>query len=429
MERENTIYSKNGIAIHTYKNPSLHSFYISLFVRAGSMYEEEGERGMTHFLEHALIRNVNALMDGGLYPLLDRRGIEFNASTYSEMVQFYTSGAKENFAVGAELITRLLSPIVLSSSEFFAEKERIKAEIRESDDRTSLSSFASGIVHEGTSLSYPILGTLGGVSKINSSRLESYRKRVFTEGNIFFYVTGNFDDSDIERLADLASEASIEKGEARHNIAPIPRSFGQRELGVHIKNADFTMVRFNFDMDMSKLACGVDDLLYDILLGGYNSRFFIEMSEKKGLFYDLSGAVEKYGNVGTFTFSYEIRGGSVYDAVNMTLSILTELKEELLCEDGCMKAGYVDNGRLLYDDSRDLNFTFAYDRHIMNAPYRNIEERAEYYSKITPEDIRAAARQIFRAENLSLTMKANKKKLDLSRIEKILSDWKSSDLQ
>ena len=114
MEREHTIYSQNGIAIHTYKNPSLHSFYISLFVRAGSMYEREDENGITHFLEHAVIRNVNCLMGGELYRVLDTSGIEFNASTYSEMVQFYVSGATESFSVGCNVIARALLPIALS---------------------------------------------------------------------------------------------------------------------------------------------------------------------------------------------------------------------------------------------------------------------------------------------------------------------------
>ena len=161
MEKENSFLTENGIAIHSYKNPNINSFYISLFVKAGSMYESAEENGITHFLEHALIRNVNSLMGDELYKTLDRCGMEFNASTYSEMVQIYLFGAKERFRTGAEIICKTLCPIVLSSADINTERERIKAEIRESDDRTSLSSFAANIIHEGTSLSRPILGSLG----------------------------------------------------------------------------------------------------------------------------------------------------------------------------------------------------------------------------------------------------------------------------
>ncbi len=424
MEKEKTLRLKNGIEIYGYKNPALHSFYISLFVRAGSMYEEICESGMTHFLEHVLIRNVNSLMGGKLYETVDSHGIEFNASTYSEMVQFYILGGSSKFSVASSVITKLLEPLSLSAKDIAAERERIKAEIRESDDRTSLSSFSSAIVYEGTSLSRPILGTLGGVSDINGKRLEEYRKKIFTSENIFFYVTGNYSENDLSYLASLIEEFDLPHSEKRTNTAPVPEKFGKREPKIHIKNADFTMLRFSFDMDMSSILTGTDDLIYDILLGGYNSRFFIEMSEKKGLFYDLTGAVEKYGNIGSFTFSYEVRGGSVPEALETTLSILSELKNSPLPEGGLMKAGYVDNRMLLYDDVRELNFTFAYDRHIMNAPYSNTEERAEHYRKIKPDDIMNAAREIFKPENLTLTMKGNRKKTDTEHIEAIVKNFK-----
>ena len=423
MEKENRIITKNGITIHSYKNPGINSFYISLFVRCGSMYEEQGENGITHFLEHSLIRNVNRIMNGDLYRVLDKYGIEFNASTYSEMVQLYVAGAKANFKVGAEIISKALLPLELSGDDIKAERDRIKAEIRESDDRTSLASFASGIIHEGTSLARPILGTLGGISGIGKSKLEAYRKRVFTSENIFFYVTGNISDADLSLLGSLLESVRVFSGEKHLNLAPVPRKFGNRDPKVYIKNADFTMVRFNFDMDMTKLSFAATDLLYDILLSGYNSDFFIEMSEKRGLFYDLTGAVERYKNIGVFSFSYELKGDNLYNAIEMTLSILKSMTEVLVDESELMKAGYVDNAYMLYDDPRELNFTFAYDNHFMNNSYASLDERAQRYGSVTSEDIRNTAKAIFKRENLTLTIKGNKKKIDSERIESLILNF------
>ena len=428
MEKEISLSTKNGINIYGYRNNSINSFYISLFVRAGSMYESEDESGLTHFLEHALIRNVNSVMDGKLYSVLDSHGVEFNASTYSEMVQFYLSGAKKSFSLAADVLTKLLMPIKLTPAEIRTECDRIKAEIRESDDKTALSTFAQSVVYEGTSLSRSILGTLGGISKVTARRLEAYRRRIFTSENIFIYVTGNFSDSDLDHLSEIAGEAMLDHGTLRDNTAPVSRYFGKRKPQVYIKNADYTMLRFNFDMDMSRIGFGVDDLLYDILLGGYSSRFFIEMSEKRGLVYDLSGAVERYRNIGTFFFTFEVRHGSVYEAVGLVLSILSELGRTTLREDECMKAGYVDNACMLLDDARDLNFTFAYDNHIMCCNYSDISSRSDAYGRITPDDIKSAANEIFRAENLTLTMKGNKKKIDLKRIEDIIVAFSRGEL-
>ena len=235
MEKEAKYLTGSGVEIFSYKNPSASSFYISLFLRAGSMYERVEDSGITHFLEHTLVRNVNALMDGELYPLLDRYGIEFNASTYSEMVQFYVYGAKAHFDIGAKIISMLLSPIVLTPEEIRTECSRIKAEIRENDERTSLSTFTNGIVNAGTSLAGSITGTLASVSKITRRRLEDYRREVFTRENVFFYVTGAFSDGDIRQLGDLVDAVALPSGAARTNIAPMSQNFFRREGRVYIK--------------------------------------------------------------------------------------------------------------------------------------------------------------------------------------------------
>ena len=420
MFREEKIRTKNGVNIYYYKNPHVHSFYLSLFVRAGSMYEEIS--GITHFLEHASIRNVNSLMGGELYSTLDRYGMDFNASTFSEMVQFYVTGASANLFRGAEIISRLLSPIVLSPDQIRAERDRIKAEIRESDDRTSLATFSYNIVYEGTTLARTITGSIGGVNKINGAKLEEYRRRVETPENIFFYLTGNFTDADLALLSSLIESHRLDSGVLQQNIAPVCANFGHRDGRVHVKNADFTMLRFSFDMDMTDISVAESDLLYDMLLGGYNSRLFIEMSEKRGLFYDISGSSDRYSNIGSLVFSFEVRSGSVIDAVQAVVDILRQLKENTPSEQDMMRADYVDNKGLLYDDPRELNFVFAYDNHIMNAGYTTVDERADSYMAVTPERIRQLAQRIFRSENLTLAIKGNKKKIDTATLESIIKE-------
>ena len=75
---EKTRVTKNGIEIYTYRVPTQHSFYLSLYLRTGSMHESAEESGITHFLEHSLIRNVNRLMDDKMYSVLDENGVSRN---------------------------------------------------------------------------------------------------------------------------------------------------------------------------------------------------------------------------------------------------------------------------------------------------------------------------------------------------------------
>ncbi|MBE6635627.1 MAG: insulinase family protein [Ruminococcaceae bacterium] len=409
-----------GTRIYCYKNPALHSFYISLFVRAGAVYEDENSAGIAHFLEHVSIRNVNKLYSYGLYSMLDREGIEFNATTYSDLVQFYVCGAKEKFAKGAEIISHVLSPLVLDSSEISAERRRIKAEIRESDDKSSLASFTSDIVFHDTPLAHSIIGTNKAIDKIGVKRLSEYAAEVLVSDNIFFYVTGSFTDDDISELSRLIDSHGISGGEKASNLALVPTDYFNRADEVYIKNTDITVMRFTFDVDMTACTVAESDLLYDLLLSGYNSRLFIEMSENRGIFYDISGAIERYRNIGSLYFYFELKEKDVYEAAELVVDILNSLKDERFADAECMKAAYVDNSYMLYDDVRELNFTFAYDNHVMEQGYTSVEDRKNRYADITSSRLAQLARMIFVRKNLTLTMKGSKSKTDSGRLLEIL---------
>ena len=410
--REREYISDSGIRVYALPNPAQHGFYLSLFVRAGSIYESEHESGITHFLEHIAIRNIHHRMGEGLYRELDKYGLEFNASTFNEMVHFYVSGARENFVRAAEILCRVFSRISLPRAEIDLERMRIKAEIREGDEKNSLSAFTLSSIYPDSPLKNPIVGTLRTVSAITGRRLEKYRESIFTTENLFFYATGAVGEGELAALLSLLRGYHLPRGVKRESAPALPSAFLHRGGAVYIKSADFTMLRFNFDVDMSRIASAELDLLYDLLLSGYGARFFVEMSEKRGLFYDISGGIDRYKNAGLFYFSFEIKEKDVEEAIAVVLQILSDLKTNVCKTEDLIKAPYVDNAYLLYDDARELNFTFSYDAHILELPYRTLSDRVEAYRRISGERMREVARAVFDIENLTLTVKGSKKKLD-----------------
>ena len=213
--QEKEYVGKSGVRVYSMENPAQHGFFLSLFVRAGSIYEREEESGITHFLEHVAIRNVHYLMDEQLYKMLDRLGLEFNASTFNEMVQFYISGAKENFAKAAEILCRVFSRIALPRSEIDLERLRIKAEIREGDEKNSLSAFTLGALYPDSPLKNSIVGTMRSVNAITGRRLEDYRAAALTAENVFFYATGAVGDAEIGSLLSALESYEIPHGDRK----------------------------------------------------------------------------------------------------------------------------------------------------------------------------------------------------------------------
>ena len=66
MEKERAQLTDGAPDVYGYKNPSSNSFFLSMFLRAGAMHGDESIPGITHFLEHIAIRNVDKVMDGDI---------------------------------------------------------------------------------------------------------------------------------------------------------------------------------------------------------------------------------------------------------------------------------------------------------------------------------------------------------------------------
>jgi predicted Zn-dependent peptidase len=146
------------------------------------------------------------------------------------------------------------------------------------------------------------------------------------------------------------------------------------------------------------------------------------MSEKRGMFYDISGSSERYKNIGTLSFSYEVKERELYEAVRLTLEILNSVKHPECAAAEFVRAGYVDNAEMLLDDARDLNFTFAYDNHIMDEGYSTVEERRDSYGRITPERLSIIAGEVFVKKNLTLSIKCKRKRVDENKIKEIVGE-------
>lgn len=175
MEREHI--TPQGVSVFHDKNESIHSFCLCLYVRAGSLFETKKENGISHFFEHIVFKNIHYAMGENLYQTLDRCGLDFNASTYEEFIQFIITGAPAHFEEAAEILTGIFAPFTLPEEAIDTERKRIKAEIREEDEESSLNYFTKQIAWKDTSLERTITGKKKTLNKIRRKQLCAFQKK------------------------------------------------------------------------------------------------------------------------------------------------------------------------------------------------------------------------------------------------------------
>lgn len=421
-KEEEVFFSQGGVPVYFFPGENLHSFCLCLYVRAGSMFESEKENGATHFLEHLVFRNINHQMGGNLYKELDRMGLAFEGVTYREFVQFSVTGAPKHLGEAIGLLVRILAPLSLPAKEVALERGRVKAEIREDGEKATLDYFTDRIVFGNTSLSRTIPGTAAGLDKMSLSFLRDFQKKMFSAANLFFCLTGCAAREDALSLCRALDAYPLEKTlPKRENIAPVCPAMFHRDATVAVKNGKRCTVRLSADVDMTQISDAELTLLYDILFGdGEESRLHQVLSERTGYIYSFRASLETYRNIAVVSILYEIPQKRLEESVALLTGVLAEAKNTVGDALRYVKAPYTDNAGFVLDDAADLNWNSAYEKRILELPYRTIAERAETYQGVTAEAVSRAAREIFRPQNLTLTVKGDARRIHTAALRNIL---------
>lgn len=401
----------NGIRVFGETNGHLHGFCIGIYTLAGSMYEEERDNGITHLFEHCVFRNLKKRFDRDFYELLTQHGLSFNACTYKEFVYFEISGLPAGLSFAAELIEKMFLPFDLTAEEYRTEKQRIKAEIREASETTTLNYLLNKVAWRGTTLEQIIPGSCGGVERISRKRLAAFREGFLVPGNMLVYLTGKVPDNALHRLLEAVERIPTFDGTLRDNTAPVPADFGKRPLTVHKKSDSYHYVAMAFDMDNSRFPAGVRDLLYSVLFEGEDALFYQQLSERAALVYGLDPTLEQYRNISKLSFRFEIARRDIPAALKELMKLFRMLQEGQFSFENCLQK-QLTKWELMRDDPCALNWSMAYENHILGAePVEPEKERFGRYSSITKQDLMEAAGALFRPENMTFAVKGNGKEL------------------
>lgn len=414
---EKEYLTAGGVPVYLLPSPHLHSFALSLYVRGGALYEAKDKCGISHFIEHLVFRSINRYMDGALYKTLDRLGLSVEGVTYREFLQFTVTGAPAHFDEAAKILALALAPLNLSKEDIATERARIKAEIREESERTSLDFFTDRLLYgEGHPLSRTITGTAGDLNRMTGALLKKEKEALFTRENLFFYLSGALPEGAVDTLLAETKDYFPEKGERRENTVCLPEAYFQRDASVCIKGSDKTLVRLSFDIDTTRYTDAELTLLYDILFGDGEECFFHQaLSERTGMIYSFRGYMDLFRNLGSIGVSYEIPTQGLLSSVTQALGAIRRAKTDAVDALPYVRAAYTDNAAFLFDDAQALGFNRAYERYILSLPYPTLRHRADAYASVTGERLCEIAGEIFRPENATLTLKSRRADKDALR--------------
>lgn len=200
----------NGITYYIYKNKKPEEkAELNLVVKAGSLYEEEQEQGLAHFLEHMAFNGTTKYEKNDMIKYLQSLGLSFggdlNAYTSFDRTVYklqIPSSTSEDIEKGVEVLKEWATEVTLASEQVESEKKVIIEEWRL---RQGLSQ-RLGDIHKKAIFGgsryfdrFPI-GLPETINGATSQILKGFYERWYLPENMSVIAVGDFDPIQVENI-------------------------------------------------------------------------------------------------------------------------------------------------------------------------------------------------------------------------------------
>lgn len=323
---------KNGLDVITIKRDTQIAA-INIGVKVGALYEDEKEKGISHFIEHLLFKGTKNRSDEQLNEELEALGGEYNAYTDYDATVYTISCLMEEFENAVELLGDMIVNSSFDKEEIEKERGVILSEIKTSKDDIEDFSFknVNKIAFEKSGLKYEVTGIEEDVSRFSRQEIVDYYKKHYTPKNSLITMVSSLEHDEAIKL--IEESFGMWKGEKPVN-KPIIKEDNKPVKEVSYKNdlEQSTIVYLYTFNNITK----DDELPIRILnhrLGeSANSLLFREVRENRGLAYDIYTHLEITNNIKTlyiYTAVSEENIEEAENAINLTLSNVIDGKIQI----------------------------------------------------------------------------------------------------
>ncbi len=372
---------ENNLTVILKKITNLPLVSVQVWVKAGSVFEDDTNNGISHFLEHLVFKGTKNYDVGKISKIIESYGAILNAGTSKEYTMYFTDIPKEGLSDAIKILKELVSEAIFPDDELEKERNVVIEEIKRSKDNPGNVLFENfnKLLFTKSNYKYTIIGNEKNIRNFTKEDIIKYYKTFYNPKNMVLSICGDFDDKEIEILInDNFGKIVDEK-----NIFPVPQIYEDKKsdvVEINKHNVQQTYFLFGFlgpNIDDDFQYSG--DVLSVILGEGRSSRLYKNIREQKQLVYEIGSGF--YVQMGPSIFYIS----GICEQKNLDL-VIKETKQELqkiqqngVSEEELIKAKQIINTRWYFDNetvhSQASNFAWWY-------MFKSLDELKLYVEKI-----------------------------------------------
>jgi predicted Zn-dependent peptidase len=407
MKNFKKITLKNGLRILLVPQPENLAATVLILVEAGSEYETKKINGVSHFLEHMMFKGTAQRPKPGMIAHeLAALGAQTNAFTGQEYTGYYAKVRAEKLPDILDIVSDLYLNPLFDHVEIDKERGVIIQEINmyEDDLPAKAQQVLDALTYGDQPAGWDVGGDKKNIMRLNRQDFMDYRAQRYVMPGTVVVVAGKFHEKNtlaqikkyfghLPRRHVIAKKKTIEQQSA-------PR------IKVHFKKTDQAHLAIAFRafamFNPRRYALSV---LADVLGGGMSSRLFMRVRGEMGAAYYVGAGTDLSADHGSLGISAGVDHaktdavlGAIFDECHRLCNELVPAVELQKSKDHML------GGLILGLETSDDLASFYGGQEIFGREILSPEAYADRIKKVTAEEVRKVAREVFRNKGLNFAV-------------------------
>jgi predicted Zn-dependent peptidase len=397
---------------------------VLILLPIGSRYEPNNLNGASHFIEHMMFKGTSRRPDSlSIAKELDGLGAEYNAFTGKEYTGYWVKTTQKKAEIALDVLSDMLFNSVFKKEEFEQERGVILEEIKMYKENPLLyiDDLFESSLYFNHSLGKLISGEENDVKKMNREELLKYKKMFYLPGQMVMAIAGGINKNKIIKSAERYF-GHLKNKKQNNKFKPfLPAQKSKNRVNLifkkNLKQAQIALggLAYPYNHPNNEAL----RLLLVILGGNMSSRLFTEVRVKRGLVYTINADSETYQDIGKYGIFAGVDKDRIMEAIEVILDELKKIKKFGITKEELIRAkNYIDGSlNLQMEDSASLAKWYA-KQSLFAKKISTPKERLKKIKKVTSDNIKKIANQLFNGKILVIIGPFKNKKPFLRILEK-----------
>jgi predicted Zn-dependent peptidase len=310
---------KNGMTV-LFEKRDLPIVSVAFAVKTGGINESVKEKGISHFIEHLLYKGTSTRNLRKIAEEIERNGGDLNGFTSELVTAYHCKMPSKHLNIALDVLSDMVKDPLFEKKEFEKERKVIFEEIKMKRDDPRVYSLLK--IQESLytdTMGMRLIGTFDTLKNITHDQILERFKKAYTPENMILIVVG---DTNFNKLVKYVEENF---GNEKGSITK--RKFGKRNVvkTEKRKGIDQAHISFGYHVPLGNDKKSYAAKVLGVLMaGGFSSRLFVEIREKRNMAYAVKGGSDINKD---FAFNYVYVGTRKENVGKVKKIILDELRD------------------------------------------------------------------------------------------------------